>query len=91
LSIYAMAVWCITSSLGLNNSFPWPTGPLSNWMVWLGLALAANLGAFLRRSDIQEKTTASLPPVLLEELTVAEWSLEAEEERTPGQLVRGKR
>jgi hypothetical protein len=86
-----MAVWGLTSNLGLSNSFPWSTGPLSNWMVWLGLALVANLGAFLRPSDIQQKTTGPWPPALLEELTVAEWFLEVEEERSPGQLARGER
>jgi hypothetical protein len=91
LSIYAMAVWGLTSNLGLSNSFPWSTGPLSNWIVWLGLALVANLGAFLRPSDVQQKTTGPWPPALLEELTVAEWFLEVEEERTPGQLARGER
>ena len=90
MSIYAMAVWGLTSNLGLSNSFPWPTGPLSNWMVWLGLALVANLGALLRPSDIQQKKTASSLPALLEELTVANWLLEVKEERTPGQLARGE-
>src|SRR5690242_14953246 len=51
LSIYAMAVWDLASDLGFNSSFPWSTGPLSNWMVWLGLALLANLGAFIRPSE----------------------------------------
>jgi hypothetical protein len=60
-------------------------------MVWLGLALVANLGAFLRPSDIQQKNTASWPPALLDELTVAEWPFELEEERTQGQLAGGER
>jgi len=60
-------------------------------MVWLGLALVANLGAFLRPSDIQQKNNASWLSALLEELTAAEWPLEVEEERTPGQVARDER
>jgi hypothetical protein len=92
LSIYAMAVWRLTEDLRFTNSFPWSTGPLSNWMVWLGFALVANLGALTRPSERPaEKRSPSPLPVLLEELTVAEWPLEVEEERTPGQLARGER
>ncbi len=43
LSLYAFAVWCLTADLGLTSSFPWPAGPFSNWLIWLLLALAANL------------------------------------------------
>src|SRR5271170_360572 len=43
LSLYVFAVWCLTSDLGLTSSFPWPAGPLSNWLIWLVLALVANL------------------------------------------------
>jgi hypothetical protein len=42
-SIYAVAAWGLTADLGLSNTFPWSTGPLSNWMIWLGLALLSNL------------------------------------------------
>jgi hypothetical protein len=38
LCLCAVAVWGLTSNLGLTMSPPWPDGPLSNWMVWLGLA-----------------------------------------------------
>jgi hypothetical protein len=64
LCIYAMAFWGLTSNLGLNSSFPWPTGPLSNWMVWFGLGSVANLGTFLEGllpagwpSQVREKGT----------------------------------
>jgi hypothetical protein len=51
LCIYALAVWGLAANLGLNSSFPWSTGPLSNWMIWFGLALVANLGAFASPSN----------------------------------------
>jgi hypothetical protein len=43
LSAYVFAVWGLTANIGLTNSFPWTAGPLSNWMIWLGLALLLNL------------------------------------------------
>jgi hypothetical protein len=45
LSAYVFAVWGLTANIGLTNSFPWSAGPLSNWMIWLGLALLLNLVA----------------------------------------------
>jgi hypothetical protein len=45
LSIYTVAVWSLTAELGFTNSFPWSAGPLSSWMIWLGLALLSNLVA----------------------------------------------
>lgn len=39
-SLYVVAAWSLTADLGLTRSFPWPQGPLSNWLVWLGLGLA---------------------------------------------------
>lgn len=45
LSAYVFAVWDLTANMGLTNSFPWSAGPLSNWMIWLALALLLNLVA----------------------------------------------
>ena len=42
LSLHSIAVWALTSDLGLTQCFPWSDGPLSNWMVWLGLAMTLN-------------------------------------------------
>ena len=39
-SFYVIAAWGLTADFDLTRSFPWPQGPLSNWMVWLALALA---------------------------------------------------
>ncbi|HEX4165936.1 MAG TPA: hypothetical protein VHZ55_10730 [Bryobacteraceae bacterium] len=43
LCAYVFAVWGLTANIGLTNSFPWSAGPLSNWMIWLALALLLNL------------------------------------------------
>jgi hypothetical protein len=43
LSANVFAVWGLTANIGLTNSFSWSAGPLSNWMIWLGLALPLNL------------------------------------------------
>ena len=45
LSTYVFAVWCLTANMHLTNSFPWSAGPLSNWMIWLCLALLLNVVA----------------------------------------------
>ena len=45
LSAYVFAIWDLTANMGLTNSFPWSTGPLSNWMIWIGLALSLNIVA----------------------------------------------
>ena len=45
LAIYVVAVWSLTASMGFTNAFPWSTGPLSSWLVWLALAVLANLAA----------------------------------------------
>ena len=42
-AIYVIAVWSLTADLGFTKHFPWSGGPLSNWMIWLGLALLSNL------------------------------------------------
>jgi hypothetical protein len=39
LCAYVLAVWALSATLSLTVVFPWSTGPLSNWMIWLMLAL----------------------------------------------------
>lgn len=55
LCAYVFALWVLTANIGLTNSFPWSAGPLSNWMIWLALALLLNLvlSNFLRAKSIQ--------------------------------------
>ena len=53
-AIYVIAVWSLTADLGFTKSFPWSAGPLSNWMIWLALALLSNL--MLLRSGGRQST-----------------------------------
>ena len=53
-SVYALAVWCLSSNLGWTNTFFFTSGPLSNWLVWLAIAVSVNLAAsILRRRTSQ--------------------------------------
>ncbi|HEY7306644.1 MAG TPA: hypothetical protein VH601_21150 [Bryobacteraceae bacterium] len=42
---YAFAFWSLAANLGWTDSFIFSTGPLSNWLVWLGIAILTNLAA----------------------------------------------
>ncbi|HEY7211617.1 MAG TPA: hypothetical protein VH477_15185 [Bryobacteraceae bacterium] len=54
LSAYALAVWSLASNLGWTSSFLFATGPLSNWIVWLSIAILVHLAAsILRRHSAQ--------------------------------------
>jgi hypothetical protein len=52
-SAYALALWSLASDLGWTNSFIFSTGPLSNWLVWLVLAVLVNVAASIlkRRTE----------------------------------------
>ena len=55
-SVYAFAFWSLASNLGWTNTFVFPSGPLSNWLVWLGLAILVSLAAsVLKRHTHAEK------------------------------------
>jgi hypothetical protein len=66
LAFYAFAVWCLAASIDLIHSFPWSSGPLSNWMIWLAVAVLLNLAAsgFLRRSQLGTRIPPSKPWVI---------------------------
>ena len=53
LSLYAFAAWSLTAELGWTDSFPFQGGPLSNWMIWTGLAVLLHIAASIlrRRQD----------------------------------------
>jgi hypothetical protein len=53
--MYTFASWDFSYSIGLNHSFLWSTGPLSNWMIWLGGALVLTvLARLLSRVSVPE-------------------------------------
>jgi hypothetical protein len=51
--VYALAIWNLTSSLGWTESFLFAAGPLSNWLVWLALAILLNFAASILKRHTQ--------------------------------------
>jgi hypothetical protein len=54
LSAYAFALWSLTASLGWTDSFIFSSGALSNWFVWLGLAIAVHAAAGVLRKRVED-------------------------------------
>jgi hypothetical protein len=53
---YAFAFWSLGANLGWTDTFPYTAGPLSNWLVWSGIAILVNVAAgVLRRHTRSEK------------------------------------
>ena len=42
---YSMTAWSLATELGWTATFLFSTGPLSNWLIWLGFALLLNFAA----------------------------------------------
>jgi hypothetical protein len=56
LAAYVFASWSLAANLGWTGSFPFAAGPLSNWLVWAGIAIAVHAAvAVLRRAVRAEK------------------------------------
>jgi len=56
VSVYAFALWSLAANLGWTNSFVFPAGPLSNWLIWLGIAILVHVAAnVLQRHTQGEK------------------------------------
>jgi hypothetical protein len=49
MSVYAFVVWCLAQNLGWTDTFVFKTGPLSNWMIWMGIAVLVSLAANILR------------------------------------------
>jgi hypothetical protein len=50
VSAYLIAAWSITADMGISGQFMVSSGPFSNWMVWMGIAISLNVtAAILRR------------------------------------------
>src|SRR5437773_7152024 len=45
VSMYALAVWSLASNLGWTDTFVFSAGPLSNWIVWLAIAILVHLAS----------------------------------------------
>lgn len=54
-SAYAFAFWSLASNLGWTDTFVFSNGPLSNWLVWLGIAILVNVASsILKRHTLVE-------------------------------------
>ena len=52
-SAYAFALWSLSSSLGWTNTFVFASGPLSNWLVWLAIAILVHVASSILRRHTQ--------------------------------------
>lgn len=44
-SAYSFAIWALAGNLGWTDSFVFTSGALSNWIIWLGVAILVNTAA----------------------------------------------
>jgi hypothetical protein len=85
-SLYEIALWGLTNYLGLTRCFPWSGGPLSNWMIWLVLALTWN---FLVANIHLMSTWAGSQKVLLSCLSLFRSLTRQEQQQISRQLALG--
>lgn len=52
-SAYVFAVWSLADNLGWTDTFVFHSGPLSNWLIWLGFAILINIAATILRRHTQ--------------------------------------
>jgi len=45
VSVYAFALWSLAGNLGWTDTFVFPAGPLSNWIIWVGIAILVHMAA----------------------------------------------
>ncbi|MBV9406238.1 MAG: hypothetical protein JO211_12910 [Acidobacteriaceae bacterium] len=55
-SVYAFAAWSLAGNLGWTDTFVFSTGPLSNWLVWLAIAIVVHIAASIlkRRTQVEQ-------------------------------------
>jgi hypothetical protein len=84
LSLYSIAFWALTNDLRLTQCFPWSDGPLSNWLIWLGLAMTLNA---LAANICPTRTWTERQTVLLSGLSRFGPLPRREEQAAAGQLA----
>jgi hypothetical protein len=52
-SAYAFAAWSLAGNLGWTDTFVFPSGPLSNWLVWLAIAIVVNVASSILKRRTQ--------------------------------------
>jgi hypothetical protein len=86
LLLYSIAVWGLTNNLRLTQCFPWSDGSLSNWTIWLCLAMT--LHALATKTHPMRAWTER-QSVLLTRLTRFGSLTRRQEEQIAGQLAAG--
>ncbi|MBV8867141.1 MAG: hypothetical protein JO210_17220 [Acidobacteriaceae bacterium] len=51
---YAFASWSLAANLGWTDTFPFGSGPLSNWLVWIAIAIMVNVAASVLRRHTRQ-------------------------------------
>ena len=54
VSVYAVALWSLSANFGWTDSFLFTSGALSNWLIWLALAILVHVAASILRRRIEE-------------------------------------
>jgi len=54
-SAYAFAAWALAANLGWTNTFLFTSGALSNWIIWLGMAVLVNTAAAILKKHTQSE------------------------------------
>lgn len=55
-SAYAFAFWSLAQNLGWTDTFVFVKGPLSNWFIWMAIAILVTLAAsVLRRHTLADR------------------------------------
>jgi len=52
-SAYAFAAWALAANLGWTDSFVFTSGALSNWLIWMGMAVLVNTAAAILKKHTQ--------------------------------------
>jgi hypothetical protein len=52
-SAYAFAFWSLAANFGWTDSFVFSAGPLSNWLVWLAIAILVHVASSILKRHSQ--------------------------------------
>lgn len=52
-SAYAFAAWSLAGNLGWTDTFVFSSGPLSNWLVWVAIAIVVNVASSILKRHTQ--------------------------------------
>jgi hypothetical protein len=52
-TLYSFAAWSLATNVGLTDTFVFTSGPLANWLIWLGGAILLNVAASILKRHVQ--------------------------------------